>query len=170
MNCSHFRTIFLLLVCICAFNLKSAAQERVIPKGWKQVKACDFTFLVPKKFKDAKPKSLDSCIAGFRSKQVSVYIDVGNYNGETKQDETMLDFKEEFVTVDGKKAQIVTYIEESDFAKEIPNRKFVTVVYIKTSEQQLNDVGQPFSLWMKIRSESSQQQETAKQIAQSILF
>ena len=170
MNCSHFRTIFLLLVCVFAYNLESAAQKRVVPKGWKQVKTCDFTFLVPKKLKDAKPKSLDSCIAGFRSKEVSIYIDVGNYNGETKQDDTMLDFKEEFITVDGKKAQIVTYLENSDFAKKNPNRKFVTVVYIKTSEPQPNEVGLPFSLWMKIRSESSQQQETARQIAQSILF
>lgn len=166
----YFFSATILLLLGCAYHLSGVAQERVIPKGWKQVKACDVTLLIPQKLTDAKLKNLDTCVAGFRSNDISIYVDYGNYNGATKQDETMLDFKEELITVDGKSAQVVTYLEDSDSSKKNPNRKYVTVVYIRTSEPQPDQTGRSFSLWMKVSGKSLQEQEIAKQVVSTLRF
>jgi hypothetical protein len=92
--------IIILISFSCFAQIKESEQGVAVPKGWKQVKACDFTFIVPKKLRDAKPKSLDSCIAGFSSKEIGILIDSGMYNGAVKQNEMMLGFKEEYITVD----------------------------------------------------------------------
>jgi len=76
-----------------------------------------------------------------------------------------------FIVVHDKKAkEVITYTEDGAFSKKNPNRKFVTIVFIQTSEPEQGQAGLGFSLWMKIVGANSEQQETAKQIVQSIRF
>lgn len=140
------------------------AQNSKVPSGWKKVSICDISFIVPKNLKNNNKQGIDSCVASFSSDKIRLGIDYGWYSSASSKYESYTDFKEEFIQIDGKKAQLATYIDTRSNAKE----KFVARIYVVTDE--FEGGGQTTALNMTIIVGSEKDLEMAKQIFQSIRF
>ena len=103
------RILLLIFTHTCVGLINSHAQDPAIPPGWKKVSACQIRFLAPKDLKNQYSRGIDSCFVEFRSGKMRLAIDSGSWGGVFTRAETSLDYKEEFIEIDGKKAQVVTY-------------------------------------------------------------
>lgn len=144
----------------------SHAQEPAIPPGWKKVSACQIRFLIPKDLKNQHARGIDSCFVEFRNGKMRLAIDSGPWGGVITKVEATHNFKEEFIEIDGKKAQVVTYQN----ARNKSNRKFVAGFYVVLYEAQKNERQSSAFLYMTIQARSEKELEIAKQIFQSIRF
>jgi len=140
------------------------AQDSKVPSGWKKVSICDISFIVPKNLKNNNSQGIDSCVASFSSSKIGLGIDYGWYGSASTKYESYTDFKEESIQIDGKKAQLATYIDTRSNAK----RKFVARIYVVLNEPEGG--GMTTSLNMTIGVGNEKDLETAKQIFQSIRF
>ena len=97
-----FRLIITALILTLSFN--GYSQTREVPKGWKEIKVCDVSFLVPKNMKkkrdDVKP--IDSCFAGYKNSKLLVGLDHDSFMAQPE--ETVY----EPLEIDGKKARLIS--------------------------------------------------------------
>lgn len=162
-----FTILFLIFVYACIALIEIHAQDATIPPDWEKVGVCQINFLIPKNLKNQYSRGIDSCFAEFRSKNMYLAIDSGSWGGgEQTKIESNLDFKEESVEIDGKKAQIITYKD----AQKKSKRKFIAVFNVVLYESQKNEIQRNVNLSMKIEAKNENDLETAKQIFQSIRF
>ena len=158
--------LFLIFAYACVGLIGSYAQNSAISSGWENVSVCQIRFLIPRNLKNQYAKSIDSCVAEFRSKKIRLAIESGSYGGIYKKAETHLDFKEESIEIDGKKAQVVTYRDTQNKS----NRKFVAGFYVVLFEAQNKETQQSAFLYMTIKAKSEKELEIARRIFQSIRF
>jgi hypothetical protein len=144
----------------------NCAQDSKIPSGWKKVSICDISFFVPKDLKNENAGGVDSCVALFSSSKIRISIDYGMYGSSSKKYETSVDFKEEFIKIDGKKTQLATYRNTQIDGSQ----NFIARIYVVLNEPKEKDVEMTTSLNMTIAIEGEKDLETAKQIFQSIRF
>jgi hypothetical protein len=142
------------------------AQKSKIPSGWKKVSACEIRFFVPPDFNEKDSEGTDSCVTTFGNGKIWLHIDYGYYGDASENDETVTDFKEDSIQIDGKKAQIATYKENFADAKDAPVARLYVVV--DTSEKKTKGV--ITSLNMEVVLENEKDLEMAKQIFRSIRF
>ncbi len=147
------RLIFTFLIVISAFCLQAFSQAREVPKGWKEVKDCSFSMLMPKKLKkrnDIKP--IDSCIGVYEGGGMRLSFDYGMYTGKPEEDPRI---KKEELLIDGKKALLTP-------------GNYGASVYIVTYE---GDKGNPTTaLGMGFSAKRTDGGQIARQIFQSIRF
>ncbi len=129
------------------------AQEREIPKRWKEVKICGLSFLVPKELKNKKTRGIDSCVAAFKSKKMSLGLDYGFHTASFDSESIYPDTKRESLDVDGRKARLATY-------------SYGARIYILVGEWSFGKS----ALGMTITSKNKNDVQTARQIFQSIRF
>jgi hypothetical protein len=143
------------------------AQSSTVTSGWKRVAACQMRFLIPQDLKKQPGNGIDSCFAEFRNGKMRLAIDAGTLgNGGFAKDETMLDFVEESVVVDGKKVQLITYKDGRTKSK----RKFVAELYVVLYQAKPNETQRSAFLYMTVHGNSEKEIEIAKQIFHSIHF
>src|SRR2546423_10555437 len=82
-----------------------AQQKAEVPDAWTKINVCRLSFSAPPDMKDLGTKGLDSCVAQFANKDITVYLDYGQYGGPPRQGNSDLEFKVQFASIDGKKAQ-----------------------------------------------------------------
>lgn len=140
------------------------AQNSKVASGWKKVSICDISFIVPKNLKNNNARGIDSCVASFSNDKIGLGIDYGWYSSASTKYESYTDFKEEFIQIDGKKAQLATYIDTRSNDEEM----FVARIYIVTNEPEGG--GMTTALNMTIGVGNEKDLETAKKIFQSIRF
>lgn len=103
-----FRTTVYLLILTFGFSVNAFSQTRDVPKGWKEVKVCYVTFLIPKNLKlekDATP--FDGCSGGYKNKNIQVgFADL--YYSDPNKDVTFSDSIYEWISIDGYKANLMT--------------------------------------------------------------
>lgn len=75
-------------------------------------------------------RGIDSCVAEFKSDKLRLTVDYGSYGGAYRDDGSNAEFKEEFIEIDGKRAQFVTFKDARD------KRKFIAGLYILIYEAQ----------------------------------
>jgi hypothetical protein len=145
-----FRLIFASLILIFALSFNSFSQTREVPKGWKEIKECGVSFLVPKNMKkkrdDVTP--IDSCFATYKNSTMTVGIDHDNYMA--KPEETSF----ESLEIDGKKAWLINK----------PNGLQVYMGMIGEGEYER------FSFTMGIYIKKADNAQTARKIIESIRF
>ncbi|MBC7912477.1 MAG: hypothetical protein H7Y30_18365 [Pyrinomonadaceae bacterium] len=146
--------------------INSHAQAPTIPHDWKTVSACQIRFSTPKDLKNQNVRGIDSCYAEFRNSKMRLTIDSGSWGGVFTRTQTNLDFKEEFIDIDGKKAQVVTYKD----AQSNSSRKFVAGFYVALYESPDKEKQPSAFLYMTARVKSEKELEVAKQIFRSIRF
>src|SRR5689334_5989307 len=97
------RLIIASLILTFALSFKSSSQTREAPKGWKEIKECGVSFVVPKNMKkkrdDVTP--IDSCFAGYKNPAMELGFTMDNYMG--KPEETSF----ESLEIDGQKAWLL---------------------------------------------------------------
>lgn len=116
----------------------SSAQNLKVPSDWKKVRACEMSFFVPQDFKETDSEGTDSCVRTIGNGRIWLHIDYGYYGGASENDETVTGFKEEFIKIDGKKAQLATYRE--DFADSKNTLVARIYVVVDTSEKKTKGV------------------------------
>ena len=158
--------LFLLFIYNCCALIEIRAQDSIDSSDWEKINVCQIKFLIPKKLKNQYAKGIDSCVAEFRNGKMRLLIDSGSYGGLYKKTESNLDFKEEFIEIDSKKAQIVTYKDTQKKSK----RKFVAGFYVVLYESQNKKMESSAFLYMTIESKNENDLKIAKQIFQSIHF
>lgn len=161
-----FNILFLALVYAFVGLTVSYAQNSKIPSKWTTVKACQINFAIPKSLKNQYAKGIDSCVADFRNGRMKLTIDSGHYGGTFTKSETSLNFKEEFVEIDGKKVQLVFYKD----TRKKANRKFVAGLAVVLNEAKNKEKELSTFLIMMVEAKSETEIEIAKQIFQSIRF
>ena len=166
MNCLFLRILLLTFAHTGVGLINSHAQGPAVPSDWKQVSACHIRFVTPKDLKNQFARGIDSCFAEFRNRRMRLAIDSGSSGGVFTKAGTSLDFKEEFIEIDGKKAQVVTYKD----ARSKANRKFVAGFYVVLYEAQNKERQSSAFLYMTVQGKSEKELEIAKRIFQSIRF
>ena len=171
----HLRSMFRLLVSLLFLTLAQMsvgltcgqAQSSTVPPGWETVGACQIRFRIPHDLKNQHVKGIDSCFAEFRNGKMRLAIDASGLGGGgfTKA-ESMLDFVEESVVIDGKKVQIITYKDGRTKSK----RKFVAGLYVVLYEAKPKETQTSVFLYMTVAGNSEKEIEIAKQIFRSIHF
>ena len=165
-------TRFLIKIFILAFAVgfigltNNYAQDSKVPSGWKKVSICNISFIVPKKLKNENAEGIDSCVASFESSKIGLGIDSGWYGSASTKYERYIDFKEESIEINGKKAQLATYRHTQMDAK----RNFIARIYVVLNEPKEEGMGMTTSLNMTIELRSEKDLETARRIFQSIRF
>lgn len=161
-----FNILFLAFAYASIGLIDSYAQNSKIPSKWTTVKVCQINFVIPKSLKNQYAKGIDSCVADFGNGRMKLTIDSGHYGGKFTRAETSLNFKEEFVEIDGKKVQLVFYNDTRSKA----NRKFVAGLAVVLNEAKNKEKELSTFLIMTIEAKSETEIEIAKQIFQSIRF
>jgi hypothetical protein len=137
------------------------------PEGWAKLNICHISFLAPSDMKDLGAKGLDSCVAQFANNDITLYLDYGWYGSPPRQGNSDLEFKEESVSIDGKNAQLVTYVDSSHSNSGL---KYNAGIYVIVKESKLDGFPKIISLMMSVRGERRKDQETAQRIFRSICF
>lgn len=93
-----------LVMHLCVFVQETAATQ----PGWKVVSVCGLTFSVPNDLEDQKSKGVDSCIASYAGKEITISLDYGWYSRVSRQDEYK-HYADRPINIDGRKGRISTY-------------------------------------------------------------
>lgn len=142
------------------------AQKLKVPSDWKKISACGISFFVPQDFNEKDSEGTDSCVTTLGNGKIWLHIDYGYYGGASENDETVTDFKEEFIKIDGKKTQLATYRE--DFADT--KNALVARIYVVVDTSEKKTKGVITSLNMEVVLENEKDLETARQVFRSIRF
>ena len=94
--------------------LHTISEKPEIPKKWKKIEECGFSFYAPTNFKEAKAQPIDSCATDYRNEDTLFSLDL--YHGGGTEDGTRRneysgkeDFQISETVIDGRKAEIITY-------------------------------------------------------------
>src|SRR5882762_9094013 len=69
----------ILVVAAVSTAFALAPQKTGAPEGWTKINVCHISFFAPPDMKDLGTKGLDSCVAQFANKDITVYLDYGQY-------------------------------------------------------------------------------------------
>ena len=148
----------------------SGASGKVTSDDWVPVNVCHVRFLLPANLKRTTRKGIDSCIAEFENRKMLLSIDYGWYGGPARESDVTLDFREEAVSIGGKTGTISTYVDNSLYARNHPERKYVTHVYVVAKATPDERASMTTSLMMEVRSESKKQLQIAERIFRNVRF
>lgn len=140
-----------------------------IPESWKKIEECGFSFYAPANFKELKVQPIDSCATNYRNNDILLSLDL--YHGGGTEDGTRRNEysnKEEFqiseTVIDGRKAEIITYFQNSSDFKERKDLSYGAVLYIPMVEEN----GDNLTIWTYNRSVENR--ETTMKIFETIRF
>jgi hypothetical protein len=137
---------------------------------WVRVDACHISFPLPRDLKRSNREGIDSCIAEFENRKMELSVDYGWYGGRTRKDEVTLQFKEKSISVDGKSAQLATYIDDSLYARKNPNRKYVAHLYVVVNPSESERAPMTTSLMITVRGARKNIEDLAERIFRSVHF
>jgi hypothetical protein len=144
-----FRLITASLILTFALSFNSYSQTREVPKGWKEIKDCAVSFLVPKNMKKKREEAtpIDSCFATYKNSKMTVGFSNDMYMPQPE--ETVY----ETLEIDGYKARLIT---EGKHLR-------LYVMFGEGSDAR-------FTFGMGISIKKAEDSQTAHQIFQSIRF
>jgi hypothetical protein len=160
------KTLFLAFAFSYVGLTNNSAQNLKVPSDWKKVSACATSFFVPQDFKETDREITDSCVRTFGDGKIWLHIDYGYYGGASKNKKTVTDFKDEFIKINGKKAQLATYREDFADAENV----LVARIYVVVDKSEKKTKGLTTSLNMEVVLKNEKDLETARQIFRSIRF
>ena len=146
------------------------AQDSGPPKGWKQVTACQFSFLVPENTQQFETHPIDSCLSAFEYEGLRISLDYGLYSAPLsegwfkKPDSGLKNHTSQKLTINGRQAEVITY-EDAISPQNIVNVTQVHIITFKSDASQTM-----ISLLMSFRSKDESNADVIKQIYESLRF
>jgi hypothetical protein len=142
----------------------STVDAKHAPADWSHIKACGISFLAPVDLADTGKMGIDSCIKQFKNKDIVIYIDYGWFGRPFVNEDR--DSGQQSFTIDGRTAQVVTYIDASHGNTGLDYNAFL---YALVNEA---DRGRPNtnSLMMSVIGQRPKDQDTALAIFRTIRF
>ena len=146
---------------------KSTTQTQ-IPKDWKLVNLGGISFILPKSMEDKKAQGIDSAVWRFENDEIMLNIDSGMYSvifdtmgfeSNNKQVE-INGVKGQFFTIDYTKPK--SKMANDELSEDELQKPFLNAVVFTRGKNSYS------SFWVQYKS--SEQEEIAKQILQSIKF
>ena len=157
-----------ILITICGLVFIAVAQQQSgVPDGWTKISVCHLSFFAPPDMKDLGAKGIDSCVAEYANNDITVSLDYGRYGSPPRRSNSYLEFKEQSVLIDGKNAQLATFVDASHKNSGL---KYATWMYVVVKESETDELPKTISLMMWVRSESQKAQEIAQRILRTIHF
>jgi hypothetical protein len=143
------RYILAIFMLIPATSFIAAAQTREAPKGWKEIKECGVSFLVPKDMKKMRDEAtpIDSCFGSYKNSSMRLGFDHDYYMRQPEE------AAYESLEIDGYRARLVT------------NANYLQV-YVKYGEGD----DARFFFGMSVSFKKSDNAQTARKIIESIRF
>jgi hypothetical protein len=171
-NCKigSFKRLIIPAFVAVTFGLVSPHNNIAAATDWVRVDACHISFLLPRDLKRSNREGIDSCIAEFANRKMELSVDYGWYGGRARKDEVTLEFKEKNISVDGKTAQLATYIDDSLYARKNPNRKYVAHLYVVVRPSESERAPMTTSLMITVRGKSKNVEDVAERIFRSVRF
>ncbi len=130
------------------------------PEGWAKINICHISFFAPSDMKDLGAKGADSCVAQFANNDIRLYLDYGRHISASSR-RNSLEFKEQSISIDGKTAQLVTYIDDTHGNSGL---KYDASLYVVVKESESE------GLMMWVEGERKKDQEIAQRIFRTIRF
>lgn len=156
------------MIIICGvISFTHAQQKDDVPDGWVKINICRLSFFAPADMKDLGTKGVDSCVAQFANKQMTLYLDYGRYGSPNTQSSLNRGSKEQSVSIDGKKGHLITYIDDRQGNS---GRKYDASLYVVVRESESEAFPNTISLMMWVQGETEKDQEIAQRIFRTIRF
>jgi hypothetical protein len=155
----------LLIIILLAFPISTLAQTKHLPKNWKRIKICDFTFSAPQTFQDLKVKGIDSCVGSFQDEELSLTFDYGRYSGKFQKSESTFNFKQQPLLIGGRLGKFVTF--ESKPSETV--KRYYAGIYVELGKKN-RQIPMITKFNMCISGRSEKVLETARQIFKTIKF
>jgi hypothetical protein len=144
-----------------------AQQADGVPDGWTKISVCRLSFFAPPDMKDLGMRGIDSCLLQYANKDITVYLDYGRYGSPPRQSNSYLEYKEQSLLIDGKNAQLATFV---DAGRSNSGGKYIACMYVVVKESESDVLPKIISLMMSVRGESQKDQEIAQRIFRTIHF
>lgn len=136
------------------------------PEGWIKIDSCHISFFAPSDMKALGTKGADSCVAQFANNDIRLYLDYGRFGSPPSQ-RNSIEFKEQSIPIDGKTAQLVTYIDDTHGNSGL---KYDASLYVVVKESESAGLPKTISLMMWVEGERIKDQDTAQRIFRTIRF
>jgi hypothetical protein len=169
-SCFGMKALLLLTLAFFSTTIGAFAQNSETPRGWKQVTACDFTFLVPDSTRALRTSPIDSCLAAFDYNGIEISLDYGWYSaplGESyfeRPDSRYKNHRREKISIAGRDAELIHYDDMSNPKKTL----HVTQVHIITSQSDRSSM--IVSLLMSFETNKDSDADIIRQIYESVRF
>jgi len=161
-------TLILFLLAFAVFSSDAVAQGSATPKGWRKVTACEFSFLVPEETRQRPTSPVDSCLAAFEYKDLSISLDYGWYSAPESEEAAkfygLKNYRSQDVTINGREATLITY----DDAMRPNDISSVTKIHVITSRSTKSPT--IVSLLMSFQTKGTSNVDVIKQIYESLKF
>jgi hypothetical protein len=141
------------------------AQETPVPKGWKRVTACEFSFLLPEKTREISGRPIDSCIAAFEYRGINIGLDYGLYSSPVSEYDWMENYQNKPITINGREARLITY-DDTRNKRHVSTATNLRMITTKAPYPGSNEV----SLLMVISGKPSIDRQIVKRIYESVKF
>ena len=148
-------------------SLAHAQPQNAVPDGWTKISVCHLSFFAPPDMKDLDMRGADSCVAQYANNDIALYLDYGRYGSPPQRINSYLEFKEQSVVIDGKNAQLATFVDASHSNSGL---KYLTGMYVVVKESDGDVWPKTISLMMSVRGNSQKDQEIAQRIFRTIHF
>ncbi len=140
-----------------------------IPESWKKIEECGLSFYAPSNLKEVKVQPIDSCATVYRNKNILVSLDLFENSGkqsDSRRNEysDKKDFQIAETVVDGRKAEIITYYQNSSDFKERKDLSYGAVLFVP----MVDESGDNLTIWTYCRS--AEDRETTTKIFETIRF
>jgi len=142
---------------------EKSGRERFFPAEWKKFNVCKISFFAPKTLTLKNMPEMDSCVAEFGDEKRLLTIDYGWYTKPNKKDDDDNEFTEEFIEIDGKKAQVTS----AKMAKPFKSFNYWAAIHVVVKKDSPEF---ETSLSMGILVEDKSDLRMAKKIFRSIRF
>ena len=146
-------------------SVTHAQQKPEVPDGWTKIDICHVIFYAPPDMKDLGMRGIDSCVAQFANKDITLYLDYGWYGAPFNRDNSVRDFNEQTLTIGGKTAQVITYVDASHSNSGL---NYNASLYTVVKETEFDGRARPVSLMMSTIGERQKDRETALTIFRTI--
>ncbi len=140
-----------------------------IPESWKKIEECGLSFYAPSDLKEVEVQIIDSCATVYRNKNILVSLDLFENSGEQSDSRRneysdKKDFQIVETVVDGRKAEIITYYQNSSDFKERKDLTYGAVLFVP----MVDESGDSLTIWTYCRS--AEDRETTTRIFETIRF
>jgi hypothetical protein len=115
-----------------------------------------------------KTYPVDSCLAAFSNKEVSISLDYGWYSDPSGQAEWDTQYSRAEIRINGRKAELITSVIDT---QKLPTKNpMETEVHLVTHGPKNNEAGMITSLLFTITTRKSIDQNLVKRIYESIRY
>jgi hypothetical protein len=163
------RLVLFSIAIVACVSLSLAQEKPDVPDGWTRINICHISFYAPPDIKKSDMNGIDSCVAQYASNDIALYLDYGVYGGPATARGGELEWKQESLSIGGKDAQLITFVDASHSNSGL---KYMVALYVvvKPGAPGRERESRPTTLMMSVTSDRRKDRDAAVAIFRTIRF